>query len=113
MIINDHDIKNIDDVKELLVDSGIDEMDADGILSIVCDSCQKEIDETTKGKEGFLNDDYYEMENAVQDCLQELDDCAEHLDMPSRKGYTRSDIANRLRTIKSNIDTYVENICIY
>jgi hypothetical protein len=102
MIINinnaDYDIHDRQSAEEMLTDIGINKLDIVDIFNCL----GYESDDWFEA-DGMVGDDFYSFCDGVSNDIDELDDVAAALLDRSKKGNTRADLSNRLKTIIGNL----------
>lgn len=92
------------DFMEFMSKMGIDQIDLNTIIEeIAQEYLRNHIDIVYNLQDGLIGDDFYIHCEAIEDCCKEIDECIDALNGPSTKGNRKSDIANRLNNIVSNI----------
>lgn len=110
--VTKYDVRNGEDCMDLLSSLGFDKFDIETIAESLAD--YKAQSKCRRGAiEGLIGDDYYEVQERCESCLEDLRSEVENLQGPSRKGNTKADIARRVSSIIRNLSTYLNIAHVY
>lgn len=107
-----YDVHDGEDCMELLSSLGFDRFDTEAIVESLAN--YKVQSKCRRGAiEGLIGDDFYEVQERCESCLEDLRDEVKNLQGASRKGNTRADIAERVSSIIYDLSRYMNIAHVY